>query len=326
MATPNFTLSQEEIVQPKGGLVLEERRGEDHVLGASESSGPAFAVLQADGQWLPFLPDPELQRNDFGDTFMCVTFSLNNVHEALINRIYGETVNFSDPFLGVNSGTVRGYGNSKRAVADSKRLEGCCLEGEYPYLKTMTLNDVYRPLTDDLLRKGKRQLDHWQFAYKWLSDNSAQSIKEGLKYSPVQVDVSGSYKVGPNGYIVFDRQNPAYNHEVAVVGYEDQKCWFILDSESQQLLKFEWGYPFGSPMVHAASKTMRIQIWKEKGKPALAVKHVTQPAMIAFSGGPVVGEDLFKSLYGIQSFVQLPITEVERFPFPIHYLLNSVLA
>lgn len=323
MDTIVFTESQEEIIQPKGGLVVELPQVDDHVLGAT---GPEFAVLQENGQWHEFLPDPELQRNDNGDTFMCVTFSLNNAHEAVLKRLYGEAPNFSDLCLGVASGTVRGRGNTKRAVADTKRLEGCCLEGEYPYLKTTTLDQAYAPLPDDVRKKAKRQLDFFQFAYKWVSDNSAQSLKQGLKYSPLQVDVLGSYKVGPKGYIVFDVNNPTYNHEVIVVGYEEGACWHVFDSESQQLLKFDWWYPFGSPMVHGASKTSKVEILKEKGKPALAVKHVSQPALIAFSGGPVVGEDLFKSLYGIQSFVQLPIKEVDRFPFPVEYLLNTVKA
>ena len=84
--------------QPKGGLVIEAPQEQDHVLGAS---GPDFDVLCADGHWADFMPVPEIQRTIDGDTFMCVSFSNNNISEFIMRKAFGETVNMSDIFLGV---------------------------------------------------------------------------------------------------------------------------------------------------------------------------------------------------------------------------------
>lgn len=306
------------------GLVIEAPQAKDHILGAAgELGGPAFEILVPDGQWAPYMPESELQRNDFGDTFMCVSFSLNNTHEALLKRLYDEIINKSDLFLGVGSGTVRGRGNSKRAVADFNRLNGFVLEGDYPYLRSTTLDDAYKPLTRALLEKGKKSLDIFDFGYKWLADNGYVSIKDGLKYSPVQVDVSGSYKMDRNGHVVWDRNNEAYTHEVIIFGFEEGKCWHVFDSETEQFLKFTWFYPFGSPMIHSVKKNMKIQLFKKAGQAGIAIKHVSEPSMIVFSGGSVSGDALFKSLYGIKDFKELPITEVAEWPFPVRHMINT---
>lgn len=312
--------TEETLVQPKGGLIIEEPQAEDHILGAS---GPEFEVQVPNGHWAPYMPDPELQRNRFGDTFMCVSYSNNNIHEFLMKKMFDETRNLSDIFLGVGSGTIRGRGNSKRTVADWKRQNGCVLESEYPFGPDTTLDQAYTPLTKELLAKGLKWLDLFTPFYKWLPDNGARTILDGLKYSPVQVDVLGSYKVGKNGYIVWDEANSVYAHEVTIFDYEEGKCFWIFDSESMQCIKFDWNYPFGSPMIHALKKNMKIQIFKKTGSPALAVKHYSEPSLIAFSGGSVRGEDLFKSLYGVNDFKQIPITEVKEWPFPIRHLINT---
>lgn len=308
------------IKQPVGGLILEAPQEQDHVLGAS---GPEFEVLVKDGQWHDYLPNFELQRNRFGDTFMCVSYSLNNVHETLAKRLFDEVFNKSDLFLGVGSGTVRGRGNSLRQVADWNRLNGFVLESDYPYLTDTTLDEAYKALSRDLLVKALKQLDIFSFGYKWLPDNSNISLVNGLKMSPIQVAVSGSYKMDRNNYVIWDRYNPAYNHAVIILGYEDGKCWHVFDSETEQMVKFAWDYPFASPMIHALKKNMKIQLYKKMGQAGIAIKHVSEPSMIVFSGGSVEGGALFLSLYGVQSFKEIPLTEVKEWPFPVRHMINT---
>jgi hypothetical protein len=311
--------NKETVIQPVGGLILEDPHAEDHVLGAT---GPELEILVPDGQWDKYIPPVEIQRNRHGDTFMCVSFSFNNCIEAILNKKYGDTTNRSDIFLGVGSGTKRGSGNSKRTVADWARLNGFVLESEYPYTEEMTLDEAYKPLTAALFAAGKKNLEKVETGYQRLADNSVKSMLAGLPISPLQVDVQARYKMNSSGYVIWD---PAlgYAHEVTIFGYEKGKCWYVNDSETKQNLKFRWDYPFGSPMVHSAKKKMKIEIFKEKGKPALAVKHVAEPSLIAFSGGSVQAEHLFKSLFGVDSFSQIPITEVSKFPYPIKHLINT---
>ena len=315
--------TKETVVQPKGGLVIENPQEQDHVLGAAVA-GPDFEVLVPDGQWHAYLPGAEIQRNRFGDTFMCVSFSHQNACEIIVNRRYGDLMNMSDIFLGVGSGTTRGEGNSKRAVAEWARLNGFVLETDYPYTPDMTLDQVYAPLTAALLAKGKANLDKWSFLYKWVGSSTPGALKDALRYSPLQVDVTGTYPMNEKGIVQYDKS--PFCHEVLIFGYEDGVCWHVFDSEASQYIRFAWDYPFGSPMLHSLKKKATPMIYKEKGKPALAVKHPTEPLLIAFSGGSVRASDLFFALYGATDFKQLPIKEVDKFEFPIGHLINTNLA
>uniref|UniRef100_A0A6H1ZC94 Putative peptidase n=1 Tax=viral metagenome TaxID=1070528 RepID=A0A6H1ZC94_9ZZZZ len=307
------------IKQPKGALIVEKPQEQDHILGGE--AGEDFDILMENGQWLDERPEPELQRNNKGDTFMCVTYSLNNIHEYIYKKRYDEIINFSDIFVGVGSGTIRGRGNSKRTVAEWKRTHGWVKEGDYPYLDDMTLDEVYKPLTSALLKKGLEGLDLATTRYKWVGDNSATAIKAGLKHSPVQVDVQ-QYNI-KNGIVYWNSVSQAYIHEVAIVGYVDGKYWIIEDSENEQYLKYAWNYPFGSPMIHCIKKTMKIEILKKKGHSALCVKTYDEPSLIAFSGGDITAETLFKSVYGIRGWNEVPIKEVDEWPFPIKHIFNS---
>ena len=307
--------------QPVGGLIVEAPQEQDYVLGAT---GPEFEMLVPSGQWHDFLPVSELQRNRHGDTYMCVSFSLNNIHEFLVKRKYNEEINKSDIFLGVGSGTTRGRGNSKRTVADWNRLNGFVLETDHPYTKEMTLDEAYRALSAMLLETGRRQLEGWEFGYKWLPSNGVFSMTNGLKISPLQVDVSGSYKMNSQGCIAWDKGNPAYDHEVTIFGYEDGKCWHVFDSETEQAIKFAWGYPFGGPMIHSVvKKKTGIQLYKKVGQSGIAFKHISEPSLIVFSGGSVEGGGLLLSLYGVSNFSELPIVEVVEWPYPIRHMLNT---
>jgi hypothetical protein len=314
--------TKDRLVQPTGGLIASEVDGQDHILGAVGGiAGPDFEMLVPDGQWTAYLPEGELQRNRFGDTFMCVSFSWNNIVEFLANRRYGEVLNMSDVFLGSGSGTIRGQGNSKRAVAEWARRNGFVHETDYPYTESMTLDQAYAPLVPPLLAKGKANLDKWAFYWKWVGNNSPAALKDALRFSPVQVDVTGFYDMNDKGIVVWNREKPQYAHEVTVFGYEEGVCWHVFDSEATQFIRFDWAYPFGSPLVVSAKKKMNIQILKEKGKPALAVKHFSENCMIGFSGGTVEAQALFKSLYGITDFRELPIKEVDKFPCPMSHLI-----
>lgn len=321
----DFVTKKKDLKKPVGGLIVEEPREEDHVLGAAVLggiAGPEFDVLVPTGHWASYTPEQEIQRNRFGDTYMCVSFSNNNVQEMLMKRLYNEDVNMSDLFLGKGSGTVRGQGNSKRTVAEWKRLNGFVHEKEYPYTPNTTLDQAYAPLSKVLLAKGKANLDLYGFYYKWVGSNAPSAMLDALRYSPLQVDVSGSYSMDKNGYVVWPRGS-TYNHEVVLFDYEPNKCWWIFDSETEQYLKFAWNYPFGSPMVHSVKKKMKIQLLKKRGQSGIAVKHPSQPCLIAFSGGSVQGEDLFKAIYGVTSFAQIVITEVDEWPYPIKHLMQT---
>lgn len=307
------------VKQPVGALIVEAPLEQDHVLGGA--IGDDFPILVEDGHWSPYQPTPELQKNRFGDNFMCVSYSNNNAHEFIHKRLFDEEINWSDIFLGKGSGTIRGRGNSKRAVAEWKRKNGFVTETRYPYTSSMTLDQVYKPLTKSLLADGLKGLEVFEFGYKWLSDNKPQTMLEGLKRSPLQVDVQW-YAFNSKGQVIWNKQSPSYVHEVLIFDYIEGKEWHVFDSEHNQYLKYVWDYPFGSPMIHSLKKNMKIELYKRVGQAGIAVKTFGEPSLIVFSGGSVIGERLFKSIYGITNFSELPIAEVKEWPHPIKHILN----
>lgn len=318
MPLPFTFATKETLVQPTGGnLIPDSQEPQDYVLGAT---GQEFAEL-TDGHWAKYVPLAELQKNRYGDTYMCVSFSCNNVHEFLHKLQYGVEFNKSDIFLGVLSGTVRGQGNSKRAVVEANRTKGFVLESDYPYTPDMTLDQAYKPLSVGLLDQAFKNLDLYEFGFKWLAGTTPKDLQAGLKFSPLQVDVNSRYFMGVKGYVVWNRG--AYDHEVTLFDYEPGKCWWIFDSESSQFIKFDWNYPFGSPMIHSLKKKMNIQLYKKAGQAGIAVKHSSEASMIVFSGGSVNAEVMFKSIYGITDFSQIPIKEVKEWPYPIKNLFTT---
>lgn len=301
------------VKQPSGGLKLESPEERDYILGALVTN----FVKQKTNRYRDLLPKIELQRNKNGDTYLCVTFSLNNVHEILYRIQYGTEINFSELFVGIGSGSVRGQGNGKRTVAEWKRKNGFVWEEDYPYTLEMTLDQVYQALTKELLEKGKQNLSLYEFGYQWLPSNSPQQLLEGLWYSPLQVDVE-RYSFNDKGYIV--NSGTGYIHEVVIFDYEEGKCWWVFDSESNQFLKFDWNYNFGSPMIHSLKKKNMAKIYKKKGEPALYFLNPKDQKLVSFSDGVITGGDLFKTL-----FVEYYFEEFDELPYPVaDYSIKTV--
>lgn len=291
--------------QPTGGLLREAPHDQDHVFGAT---GPDLEVL-TDGHWSPFAPPHVLQRNRLGqDTFFCVSFSLNSNHSFIFKKRYNEVLDKSERFLALASGTERGRGVSKRTVADFNRTGGFVSEADCPFTPDMTLDQVYSPLDQALFPKAKLSLDQYEFAYQWLwtnntPDNSAQALRIGLQYSPVQVDVEGRYVYGPKGYIV--NAGNDYTHEVDIFDFEQGVCWWVFDSESAQVLKFDWLYDFGSPMIHSIKKKFMVTKYKIKGNAAVFQLDPVSNVLVPYGSGEV-----YKLLQGTLDYQG--IVEVEN--------------
>ncbi len=296
---PTFA-TQETIIQPKGNLIVEPPRDADHVLGAT---GPEWDRVNPGGHWTNLIA-PEDQKNRFGDTYMCTAFSLCSALEFVYKKRYGEEINLSDIFVGIGSGNERGYGNSKRAPAEFVRTKGFLFENEYPYTQDMTLDQVYaQPSKTLFILAAKRILSH-ETGYKLLSDNSINSIKDGLEFSPVRVDVEGFYIFNDKGYL--KNAGNGFTHELIIFDREEGQCWYAWDSESAQYIKFDWNYNFGSPMIHSIKKKL-MQLVKWPGTPAVYLELPQSGELYAIAdsmeknpdGSPLLsGGDLLKTFSG----------------------------
>jgi hypothetical protein len=313
-------------VDSSRGLII-DRAPEDFEFGASKLSSTR-KVLCPDGQWTEYLPAHfELQRNNYFDSYGCVSYSRNNAHEILHKRLYGYDIDWDDRDLVVGSGTKPNQGNGVKAVADWARKYGTIKDrGDIP--ATMFQDEYYawkRGETEN--NEASKTLELFDIGYEWLptynwsgSYSSSEQLMEALLYSPIQASVDGNYQYNADGTI---GRLINWSHEIVIVGYVKGKYWLIYDSECEQLLKFEWTYKFGFPISHSLKKK-NMQLYKKIGSPAIYFKRYDKNSLIPFSDGSITGGELFKSIYGLD-YSLLPIEKVNELPFPVEEMELKVI-
>lgn len=277
-------------------IPIEEGRTEkDWVMGGQGAYNQD--ILMPNGQWLDNLVVKELQRNGRGDVWGCVSFSAMNCCEIIYKKRYGEEVNFSDRKVVVGSGTDPKKGNSMNTVAEYIRTMWTVLESEYPYSPTMTIEEYYQAIPQDVITKALQSLKNFEVNHAWLPRANGGSsvfstpdqIKEALTYSPVQACVGPNEE--RNGIIYFS-DSGVYFHAITIVGYVEGKHWIVFDSETLELTIYDWNYRFGFPKIYSLKKKEPRVFYKELDKPA-----IYQKGEDGMYYGIDSGTD-FKSLFG----------------------------
>lgn len=303
------------IKQPCGGLILEDRDERDHILGAAEE----WEIINKKKRWRDFMPVFELQKNRRGDVWGCVGFSYNSAHEFIHIKRYGKEINKNDRFIVVGSGTIPNRGNGKRAVAEWGRKSFWIDEPIWPYTEDMTIEEYYNDgiVPQEFIDQAILLKSSYELQYQWLPGNTQKHILDGLQFSPVQVDVE-RYSFNNKGYII--NTQTGFYHEVLIFDFEEDECWWVFDSETNQVLKFDWNYNFGSPMIHSLKKKNMTKIYKKKGQPALYFLNPKDEKLVSFSDGVISGGELFKTL-----FAEYYFDEYDELPYPIaDYSIKTV--
>jgi len=303
------------------GLVLKDPKPTDYRLGGI--SGIDRKILAPDSNWLNHLPVAELQRNNVMDVFGCVSFADNNVDEILYKKQYGTEVNYNDRFLVVGSHTDPNVGNSPLDVAEWKRKNGVVIgEEKWPLTENMSKTEYYNNyiLPPNLTTEGKNSLVTCDFNYE-IGDCGAkgglayfiyeQNMLDNLKYSPVACSVYGQYNLDSDGYI----QTPSTNrvtHQITVVAPgENKKFWYVLDSESLALVKFNWNYPFQFPILKYLKKK-NMQIYKKNGQAGICLKTYGEDTLLAFPDTLT-----WKTYTDGRKFGEVGGQFVDEWPYPI---------
>lgn len=304
----------------RGGLDLKPPKPTDYRLGGI--SGITRKVLVKDGHWLSYLPIYELQRNSIMDVFGCVSFADNNVDEILHKQLYGNEVNFNDRFLVVGSGTNPDVGNSPFDVAEWKRKNGVVFgEEKWPLMENMTKSEYYNNFVvpPELLKEGKQSLFTYDFNYELgecgLKGQAAyfiytQNMLNNLQYSPVACSVYGQYTLDGDGYVATPNTNKV-THQIAVVDYEKDKCWWVFDSESMALVKFNWNYSFQFPVLKYLKKK-NMQLYKKNGQSGICLKTYGEDTLLAFPDTLT-----WKTYTGGRKFDEVGGQYVAEWPYPI---------
>lgn len=222
------------------GFLNKERNKHDYVLG---SNNPVkWNSIIEYGQWGDYLVEKELQDKGTA-TQACVSFAATNVIEILMKQQVGIERNLSDRFTAKMSGTGEN-GNYFFNVANSLKNDGFLDEQMYPYVDGW--GEYYKEIPENLINIAKDNKDlFWRINYRWV-DADIESIKEGLKYSPLLI--SARYAQGADGEVL----NPKgiQNHAMTCYGYAKGKYWLIMDSYEYggHLKRYDWNYKFGAVM------------------------------------------------------------------------------
>jgi len=191
-------------------------------------------LLQADGQWTPYLPSEEVQREYDIETDNCTSFATTNCIETLFNKIYGTPMNASDRALGIFAGTVP-PGNDPHTVIEAARKKGLVKEELLPFDSRLASIDEYFSYiygdeeackTDAQDFLSKYQLGHeWVFTSPLPKEVRTSLMKQSLQYSPLGVSVTAWYEKD-SVYVDYGQPNC---HWTTVYGWNDEG-WLCFDS------------------------------------------------------------------------------------------------
>lgn len=189
---------------------------EDYVLGAET----AVQMVQRipSGDWTPYLPTTEKQHSITFDTLSCTSFSLCNVMEMQMNyllksnqipqekvewlKIKGyindtNTVNFSDRFVAITSGTKK-TGNDFRTVVETARTKGLIPDVMFPFGGS-TWEEYHNKnlITKEMNDTATEFLAKFDIKWQWvffdqdpnLSDKDFKASIEALKTAPLQIGI-----------------------------------------------------------------------------------------------------------------------------------------
>ena len=232
-------------------------------------------ILRPDGQWDKYLPEFETQKQNNFDTYACVTYATLNCVETILLRKWGRTENYSDRFLATVSGTVCNRGNHMARVANALINHGCCKEDVYPFSADIdTCSDYYAIIPEKVKKLALPFKNQYDFRWEWV-ENTPETMKEALKYSPLTVVVHGG------------------KHLVELYGYVDGRYWKCYDHYERKYKTFLWDYAFGRIMKFSLNQKLMpsieidndtlVQEVEESGTPGLVLDNkiiVDDPALL----------------------------------------------
>lgn len=246
------------------GYVRDEILDEDYVLGSLQLP---TEVLVENGQWDEFIPQDEIQRTEKYETANCTAFGTLNALEFLFKRLFGETKNWSERYVGIAAGT-RPPGNSPQKVIETIRKSSGVIDDDLlPMNKAETLEVYYSPdpLPVLLTWKGEDFIKNYKINHEWVFNdfrehNHKEAIKEALRYSPLGVAVyAWQYDFEKKLYI--RPMGAEDNHWTVMFGYEDGQYWKVFDSYDKSIKNLDWDFKFERVKRYRIEKKEKVNFW-----------------------------------------------------------------
>ena len=243
------------------GYIKPEADERDYIFGgASKISGEPLT----DGHWLPFIPDNEIQRNDWIDSYNCTAYGTSNCLEVLFKRVFNEIINFSDRFIGIIADT-KPPGNSPKVVIDAVRKQGLIREDSLPFSYNInSIQDYYspKPPTSILTKEAEQFLSDHGVGYELVKDTSPEGLKEALKFSPLGIAVKAwSFKDD----LYYFPPEADFNHWTCLLDYVDGKHWIVFDSYPPFIKNIAWDTKFDYTLRYwlGAGETKKLSIYEQ---------------------------------------------------------------
>lgn len=267
----------------------ELEKSKDYQFGGTTKIVPE--VLQPDGDWTNFLPAYEYQNTNF-ETMACVTYSALNCIEIILNRKYGETINFSDRFTAKMSGTTS-QGNTFYNVAESiRKLHG--IVKQEVYTNNATSGEFYAEIPTIIKETGLQSLNTYLIQYEFVKEPlTPEVLKEALKYAPLQIGVYAYGKLVDGVYQRAIGFQP--NHAVTLYKFNDVINIFdhYLGNEHRKLSA---DYLLSAALKFNITKKDMLTLKKERTSPDIyAIGKDGKKQMIV----DMVTLDAFKNIYDV---------------------------
>lgn len=210
------------------GFIPPKIEKENYILGGGNVPQ---VVLRENSDWTDFLPEKEKQFIGF-ETYNCVSFGTLSAIEAIMFRLFGEKVNYSDRFIGIMAGTKEG-GNDPQTVCEAIRKYGLIPEEMLPFSEDLkNLEEYYSFKGADkeaCLQVGRDWLAKYDFKHEYVfspSEPFEEKIKKiilALKFSILGVSVEAWILNEKGIYIRLGQENHwtlAYNQKQFTGGFD----------------------------------------------------------------------------------------------------------
>ena len=250
----------------KNGFI-EETKVETEIRGDYELGAVSKVILKEDAQWEEYLSTGELQKRNDRDKMACVSFSICNAVEIIINyflwlekqgkatqnqidilnvfRAFGliknGECNVSDRYVAKMSGTsIRG--NSMQIVANIVRHYGLIPEDKWPYVSDW--DEYYKLILQELIKFGQQFAEYIDIAYEWVDPSQFNDAK---KFGPIQTAVCANSQWFGEGII--PRNEGQLNHAVVNTGFLMMQYDKIGDSYDPFKKKVSWDFNLGRGLL-----------------------------------------------------------------------------
>jgi hypothetical protein len=200
-----------------------------------------YEVKLQSGDWRPFLPSGEKQKNPT-ETMACTTFSDLNCLEIQEKQQTGIEPNWSDRFIAKMSGTTP-QGNYLDKVADTVRIIGLVTEEEWPTPFNANWNTYYADIPQEVINKAVKR----EIAYESIVPGESD-LRYHLKQSPIQIVIP----------------EPFPNHAVVAVAIEGSTVYYF-DSYSPFLKTINVSKIHYALKVVLKGTTHKMQLVNDKG-------------------------------------------------------------